>query len=675
MLFASGADLQSINPLRHAASARAPGAALRAAHHPRPLRLGARARGPTWRAAWAWSRRPAGADASSGCRACRWHDGAPDHRARRALDARGRARSRRSAIRARPSSPRSSGSTRPTTRPWSSRFAAPPPRFPDVLTDLAILPAHLLDTVPRDRAAPGGVERGAGRATARSASWRTSPTAAGSSPPTPTFPRALGGPPRLERLIVVVVDEPATKLAALTAGELDFAGIQPAHAEFVARDPDARGAELSAAAHLRRSRSTPAAPPFDALAARRRLDAAIDRREIVDGYLYGYGTPARDAGAPDVPGYVPVAARHGAPRRAGPPLRFELLTVGSGEAPLEQMVQARLRAAGIDVDDPAARAVGASWRGSTARRTISTPPCSASRATRAWRISARSPRWRASPRRRDPAAAQRMFADSVPVAVLYHARGLQGMNRRVRGVTHGSSGRAADGARLVGRRRDGRDSAAAAPVRLDFAGGWTDVPPFSAREGGVVVSAAIGLHAHAEVRPGRRPGCGWSPRTWRDARPARRGRASRAGAAVAAAGRAAHCCRSAPARSPPGPTRRPAPGSAARARSTWRSWPRWRRRAARRRSRARSPDLPAGSRESRPASPAAARTSSPPPSAASCGSSSAIPTSTVEPLALDPGAARRARAAHAAGLHRRVPLLGRHHRPRHARPTSAATAP
>ena len=43
---------------------------------------------------------------------------------------------------------------------------------------------------------------------------------------------------------------------------------------------------------------------------------------------------------------------------------------------------------------------------------------------------------------------------------------------------------------------------AAAPVRLDFAGGWTDVPPFSAREGGVVVSATIGLYAHAEVRPG-----------------------------------------------------------------------------------------------------------------------------------------------------------------------------
>lgn len=44
---------------------------------------------------------------------------------------------------------------------------------------------------------------------------------------------------------------------------------------------------------------------------------------------------------------------------------------------------------------------------------------------------------------------------------------------------------------------------AAAPVRLDFAGGWTDVPPFSSREGGVVVAATIGLYARAEVRPGK----------------------------------------------------------------------------------------------------------------------------------------------------------------------------
>ena len=42
---------------------------------------------------------------------------------------------------------------------------------------------------------------------------------------------------------------------------------------------------------------------------------------------------------------------------------------------------------------------------------------------------------------------------------------------------------------------------AAAPVRLDFAGGWTDVPPYSTREGGVVVTAAVRLYAYAEVIP------------------------------------------------------------------------------------------------------------------------------------------------------------------------------
>ena len=43
---------------------------------------------------------------------------------------------------------------------------------------------------------------------------------------------------------------------------------------------------------------------------------------------------------------------------------------------------------------------------------------------------------------------------------------------------------------------------ASAPLRLDFTGGWTDVPPFSAREGGVVVNGAIGLRAHVALELG-----------------------------------------------------------------------------------------------------------------------------------------------------------------------------
>jgi len=311
------------------------------------------------------------------------------------------------------------------------RFAAPVQRFPDVLTDLAIAPAHLLDSVPRDRLrqAPWNehpVGNGPFRFVAHEPNRRWVFTA------NPDFPAALGGPPRLQRLIVVVVDEPATKLAALTAGELDFAGIQPAHASFVARDPAL--AVLSypllytyvIALNTRR-------PPFNDPATRRRVDAAIDRREIVEGYLYGYGTPARTPVPPDVPGYVPVTSRADTAAGSGPQLRFELLTVGSGEAPLEQMVQARLRAAGMTAEirqlelsaflgrvygpahdfDAAVLGVtgdaGLAYLGPLASVAGMTAPP-------------------------DPVAAQRMFADSLPVVVLYHARGLQGMNRRVHGV-------------------------------------------------------------------------------------------------------------------------------------------------------------------------------------------------------------------------------------------------
>ena len=44
-----------------------------------------------------------------------------------------------------------------------------------------------------------------------------------------------------------------------------------------------------------------------------------------------------------------------------------------------------------------------------------------------------------------------------------------------------------------------------APVRIDFAGGWTDVAPFATEVGGTVVNAAIALRTTVELRrvPGR----------------------------------------------------------------------------------------------------------------------------------------------------------------------------
>jgi D-glycero-alpha-D-manno-heptose-7-phosphate kinase len=47
---------------------------------------------------------------------------------------------------------------------------------------------------------------------------------------------------------------------------------------------------------------------------------------------------------------------------------------------------------------------------------------------------------------------------------------------------------------------DPQTIAVSAPVRLDFAGAWTDVAPFALEQRGVVVNAAIDLRTHVEVR-------------------------------------------------------------------------------------------------------------------------------------------------------------------------------
>lgn len=44
---------------------------------------------------------------------------------------------------------------------------------------------------------------------------------------------------------------------------------------------------------------------------------------------------------------------------------------------------------------------------------------------------------------------------------------------------------------------------ATAPVRIDLAGGWTDVAPFAEREGGLVVNAALSRRVHAVLEPGK----------------------------------------------------------------------------------------------------------------------------------------------------------------------------
>lgn len=308
--------------------------------------------------------------------------------------------------------------------------------FPDVLTDLAILPAHLLDTVPPERL--------------RSASWNEHPV--GNGPfrfvahdpnrrwvfeANPEFPAALGGPPRLARYIVVVVDEPTTKLAALTAGELDFAGIQPAHAAFVRADPRLTVIDfplLLTYALVFNTRQ----PPFDDPGVRRAVALALDRREMVDGYLFGFGTPADGPVPPNTPGAVAAPSVPFAPDSARALLgdrhvAFELLTVGSGEAALEQLMQQQLAAVGVtatirqlELTTFLDRVYGQRHEFAAAVVGIPGDLALGQLRTLAALTGLRIPA--------DPAAAQRALARGAAAAFLYHARGLVAMNRRVHGV-------------------------------------------------------------------------------------------------------------------------------------------------------------------------------------------------------------------------------------------------
>ncbi len=247
------------------------------------------------------------------------------------------------------------------------RFSNPAKSMPTVFAELPIAPKHILDTVPLERwrtnnfsVSPVGngpfkfADRIAGRR------WRFVRN--------DSFPQELGGPPLLQQLVVTVVDEAATKFAGLVSGELDMAGVSPSMAHLVKRD---ESLELLSPPVLFTTMVAfnTTQEPLASVAVRKAISMSLNRELIIQAAVAGYGEAAGGA----LPSGVPMAGQKapvenvniadslldaagwlrgagGVRERNGKPLKLTLLTVGSGDQAVEQIVQSDLSKRGINVE-------------------------------------------------------------------------------------------------------------------------------------------------------------------------------------------------------------------------------------------------------------------------------------------------------------------------------------
>jgi len=123
-------------------------------------------------------------------------------------------------------------------------------------------------------------------------------------------PDYWGEPVKLDTATFKFISEPTAAFAAMMAGDLDAFPNFPAPENLAQFEADPRFAVVLGSTEGETILSTNnQQPPLDNVKVRQAIAHAIDRTAIIDGAMYGYGTPIGTHFAPHNPAYVDLTAK------------------------------------------------------------------------------------------------------------------------------------------------------------------------------------------------------------------------------------------------------------------------------------------------------------------------------------------------------------------------------
>ncbi|MEM8789572.1 MAG: ABC transporter substrate-binding protein [Pseudomonadota bacterium] len=118
-------------------------------------------------------------------------------------------------------------------------------------------------------------------------------------------PDYWGDPVALESATFKFISDPTAAFAAMMAGDIDAFPVFPAPENLAQFEADPRFNVLVGSTEGETILSTNnAQPPFDDVRVRKAVSHAIDRQAIIDGAMFGFGTPIGTHFAPHNPAYV-----------------------------------------------------------------------------------------------------------------------------------------------------------------------------------------------------------------------------------------------------------------------------------------------------------------------------------------------------------------------------------